>query len=467
MKIVQVVTVIMMGVMCTLSFCKLSRVEYLVIDIHSISSVERVNSSTHPTMSQQNETTIVRLPLESNSTHTPIASTTIVAPILDDIPVIITDAVHVTDTMDTATTTYNNNTTTTTTTTNNATQLWIPVPPDEVQLYIPCYHAFQHCCIGQNRNYFDRRNDTAPLLVQWHTPLRNMTHVLESLHAQQKQTEDGFCNVWFIGDSTTSDYFMGALCELTRINGYEIVDCHPIFGNSGWRENPVCTRLGNQQKRKYHFAHVWLQHPQASSHGTICPNVILRLDYTLRLDELKVYEPRDAAEQDFFHQGGVAIWSWGAHCHQQGCITAAMHTHFAPFVQAHAAHWKIQWREMEPQHFRATDYTWHTILDRRAPRYCVPHKPQSTPYNTYENAEAAAFLTAFNHNNSQHNASIPLIPYIPLMDAMAPRWDFHSDTPGDCTHYVYTPWRFLVLWDRMVQAMEAPATMIPPPLIMA
>jgi hypothetical protein len=401
--------------------------------------------------------------------------------------------------------------------------MWIPVTdPDELRLYIPCNHTFRHCCIGQNRRYTDIRHDMTPLLTQWHTPLPSMMDLLESLsrhqkrrqqqqqhptqqqqqHEQQQSTQqqqqstfnnniyndsdsssnsnsDSFCNVWMIGDSTSSDYTMGAMCELTRKFGYRIIDCVPGYGGPTWGEDELCQTLGNPSIRMYNFTHLWLQHPH--SHATVaCPNVILRLDFGFSVEDMNIFgNDNPPAEQAFLDQGGLVVWSWGAHCRAPGCITSLMHTYFRPFVEQRHAQWMIQWREMEPQHFNTSDGVHTSDPARRQGRsHCVPHRPYA--YNNYCNDEARAFLSEFNNNHSyrhHHDGdddaavvvggggdaegddaasnTLVYIPLIPVMDVLASRWDLHTDELYDCTHYVYTPWRFPIVWDRIIKAMDS------------
>jgi hypothetical protein len=47
------------------------------------------------------------------------------------------------------------------------------------------------------------------------------------------------------------------------------------------------------------------------------------------------------------------------------------------------------------------------------------------------------------------------VPIVRIFNALKPKWDFHSDNSGDCTHYCYTPWRFHLTWDGMLKGLQS------------
>jgi hypothetical protein len=379
----------------------------------------------------------------------------------------------------------------TSTTTTHPTSLWIPVTEEELQPYLPCQHAFRHCCIGQNRRIQNRKRNVTSLLMKWHEPLFHLTHVLQALslvqhqrrHQHSSHTDDNhdFCNLWFVEDSTTADYAIGAMCELTRMHGYEIVDCVPGFGRRQWGEEAVCERLSNASVRLYHFTHFWLRHPTAA----VCPNVIVRLERTMSVEHTFMNHSDNSSttslsqvspsELSYLHQGGLTLWIWGAHCHLPGCMERIMKSQLIPFVHQWHAQWIVQWREMEPSHFDSPGHIYETLPNPK-PQACVPHNNTSTQavssrkkmtakpttintYNNFRNEEATTVLAHYHqqllYNTSFDPVSIQQlrIPTIPVVHALASQWDWHANRLGDCTHYVYTPWRFSIVWDGMVKAM--------------
>jgi hypothetical protein len=373
--------------------------------------------------------------------------------------------------------------------------LWIPVTDEELQPYLPCRHAYQHCCIGQSRRIADQKQNITSLLVKWNQPLSNLTHVLQALSLVQQQrrssvpsstltnTHNDFCNLWFVGDSTTSDYAIGAMCELTRMQHYEIVDCLSAFDI----ESAVCERFANASIRLYNFSHMWLRHPDPSA---VCPNVIVRNTIPVQHTFLNRSDNTAAtttlshnisSELSFLRQGGLALWSWGAHCHVPGCMTQVMRSTLLPFVQQWHAEWIVQWREMEPSHWSSLGGVYET-LSNKTQVICAPFN-QSVEvthrgidnttntttilnlYNNFRNKEGAKVLAKHHKHllgNNSLNASTrsdavsinqQRIPIIPVMHAMASQYTWHVGEMGDCTHYVYTPWRFHIVWDGIVKAL--------------
>lgn len=296
---------------------------------------------------------------------------------------------------------------------------WIPVPLEERQQYEPCHHPFRHCCIGQGRKLDDTTSvDTSPLFQKYHKPLLPLTDLLPFF-----DNNSTTCHLWMIGDSLSADHAVAAMCELTHMD-YELMDCHGNFGGPTWGENEKC------HGTRYNFPYFALRR---RNHAGVCPKVMIRFTparpKTLALDD----------KDEFLQQGGIAVWNWGAHCNEKGCVEQMVNTLFLDFYhRAKDRGWSVLWRQTEPQHFDSVNGLYRRGLGNPN-QHCVPVEHP----DNFRNQEAEAALSRLGD-----------IPVVRIFYALIPRWDFHSTTSGDCTHYLYTPWRFHVTWDGMVRAMR-------------
>jgi hypothetical protein len=144
-------------------------------------------------------------------------------------------------------------------------------------------------------------------------------------------------------------------------------------------------------------------------------------------------------------QGGVIMWNWGMHCNRPGCVTEHVQEMFSTFVQWMKTEmafydWDIVWRETEPQHFNTTGGIYVPTGVSRVGTACV----NQAVLDNFRNEEASAAIV--------QNVGYP-IPVISLFDMLSSRAGFHSDTSGDCTHYVYTPWRFGLTWTGLLWSL--------------
>jgi hypothetical protein len=110
--------------------------------------------------------------------------------------------------------------------------------------------------------------------------------------------------------------------------------------------------------------------------------------------------------------------------------------------------WHILWRETEHQHFSTPNGYFKEGESRN--RCCAI----ANSSNNYLNEEANKFLSNLTLTNNM------TIPVIPLAKASEPLYFMHlyhdrTKKTFDCTHYVYSPWRFEVTWDGMLQALKS------------
>jgi hypothetical protein len=316
---------------------------------------------------------------------------------------------------------------------------WVPVSPQERLRYPTisnCTHKFQHCCIGQSRVLTDQRRNMEPLFQKWRRPLSNLTHVLNHLSHHQNKNSDT-CNLWFLGDSLSADHSMAAMCELTAADsGYELVECVGPFGGKPFGESHKCE---SQKTTKFSFPHFLVRSTDPSN--IVCPDVLIRYNDPVTSGKSMVHD------ETFLESGGVALWNWGMHCNEHGnCIAEWMDKYLSSFLKLVEGHkkWSVLWRETEPQHF-------HTDNGLFRPGMRINKKPCRMPVSenlsNFRNTDAAVWLSSKNWTTR--------VPIVPIFNALKPKWDFHSDNSGDCTHYCYTPWRFHLTWDGMLKGLQS------------
>lgn len=344
---------------------------------------------------------------------------------------------------------------------------WIPLTQQERVDYqqsekLVCDNPFRHCCLGQGRQIFTQHQNTSQLYVKWSEPLASLSTVLEYMaeHAIP-------CNLWFFGMSLTGDQTIGALCELLRDGGYELdaEQCVP-YENERWHEREALdcflannlTSGGDRPSQYYQ-----LTNPRTAS----CPRVTLA--------HSNVYALPPPRASPLYRRGGVMIVNHGAHCKEEGCVTSRLGEIFTPrFLDMAERHrWTLMYRETERQHFDTPNgYYANYKVTRRGCRPIADANRRAkenndrdssstqesgngiatTDEDDYKNVEAQTF---FQDLKLQTNRSVPIIP---LAAATKPLHYMHSydieRDAHDCTHYVYTPWRFPLTWDGMLRGLR-------------
>jgi hypothetical protein len=146
--------------------------------------------------------------------------------------------------------------------------------------------------------------------------------------------------------------------------------------------------------------------------------------------------------------GGVIVLNQGVHCKKPGCVTDTLKKLIEErqVLSMMEQGWHILWRETEHQHFNTSSGYFEGKRRRNA---CVAI---ANPTNDYRNVEANEFL---NNLTLGKNVTIPVIP---LAKASEPLYFMHAYDEErkmfDCTHYVYSPWRFEVTWNGMLQGLQ-------------
>jgi len=135
--------------------------------------------------------------------------------------------------------------------------------------------------------------------------------------------------------------------------------------------------------------------------------------------------------------GGLLVWNWEVHCHTKGCVSDKNDEVFRPVIEdADGAlqNWTVTWRETEPRHFLNPGAFYETGYNRSCGAVVA---------NNYRNEVAAAWL----------RDHAPWVFIIRISAAMESAWQMHFGEP-DCTHCCYTPWRFRLAWDGMLQGLR-------------
>jgi hypothetical protein len=312
---------------------------------------------------------------------------------------------------------------------------WIPLTKKEMREYLirekrVCKNPLHHCCIGQGRQLKSHHKNVSQLFIKWSQPLANLDHLLDYMSKQNIP-----CNIWFVGFSMSGDHAIGALCELMRDHGYQLDGrkCIP-YENDRWNEKDALNCSMSKEGMPSHYYHlINLQRPS-------CPRVRIAHDGigTINKSYPHIYS----------QLGGVAVVNQGVHCNEPGCVTDTLRMlvgEEGPLIKMREQGWHILWRETEHQHFD-TPNGYHQGKSRS-------HKCRaiSNNSNDYRNKEANLFLSNLTLTK---NTTIPVIH---LAKATEPLHFMHAYDEEkkvfDCTHYVYSPWRFEVTWNGILQAL--------------
>ena len=321
---------------------------------------------------------------------------------------------------------------------------WIPLTQDERSQYLNreklvCGNPFRHCCLGQGRQLLTRHKNISQLYIKWSESLANITTLLDYMSQHEIP-----CNIWFFGMSLAGDQTIGALCELMRDAGYRIEaeECVP-YANERWNEKAAlnCSMIKEGMPTSQYYQ---LMNPNR----TYCPRVTLAHS-TLSSDPLN-------ASHLYSTRGGVMVVNHGVHCSEPGCVTTVLKTFFTDKnvlsmreQQANnntRGNWKILYRETERQHF-ATSNGYHEMGATK--KKCRALKKVS---GDYRNEEAKIFLHKLALTT---NKTIPIIPLAKASEPLHFMHAFDSERKKfDCTHYVYSPWRFKLTWDGIIRGLK-------------
>lgn len=326
---------------------------------------------------------------------------------------------------------------------------WIPVPPNQ-RPQKRCLGPLQHCCLGQCRQADQRLNNMTHIMLQPNQPVYTFQDVLIELAKHKNQNSNqSSCNLWFHGDSQSSDHFVGAVCQLFQLN-YTLQKCSfqalglSVFG----ADRDWCNNYTDDSASSYAMAD--FQNFETKS----CPRVTVLFSGQKRLEmAIQNFERRLPRS---FSDGGVLVFNPnGVHCNEHGCIRQAIsssllhalrHFQTTPSVSSTEAfrdksEWLVTVRETEPQHF---NHRGGLFVPGRNNTCTKPNGTSDDLRQRLSNWRNEELVEALNGTN---------VPIIPLFDALAPLWQLHWGP--DCTHYCYTPWRLDITWNGLVHILRS------------
>jgi hypothetical protein len=313
---------------------------------------------------------------------------------------------------------------------------WIPLTKEEQWEYLirekrVCKNPLHHCCIGQGRQLISHHKNVSQLFIKWSQPLANLDQLLDYMSKQNIP-----CNIWFVGFSMSGDHAIGALCELMRDHGYQLDgrNCIP-YKNDRWNEKDALNCSMSEEGMPSHYYH--LINPQRPS----CPRVRIAHD---GIGTIKKSYPHNYSQLE-----GVAVVNQGVHCNEPGCVTDTLKMLLGeegPLIKMREQGWHILWRETEHQHFD-TPNGYHQNGKWRSNK-C---RAISNNTNDYRNEEAHLFLSNLSLTK---NITIPVVQLARATEHLHFMHAYDKEKKVyDCTHYVYSPWRFEVTWNGILHAL--------------
>jgi hypothetical protein len=323
---------------------------------------------------------------------------------------------------------------------------WVKLSPQEIEPYTDCSNdTFQHCCVGQCRQHHGSLKPE-DVLWKWNDeregarPLANLTDVLDYMESRKVYPEKS-CNIFFSGDSTTSDHTMAATCQLTRA-GYKLTSCLPQIGGVAYGNDTqvVC------DSSQLDIPHFILENPTAKS----CQKLVMVVDVISNHENGQNNDSfREMTFGSAFQNGFVVVFSWGVHCNtSKGCLQRRLKKSFLSLASKSIYnHWTFLFREHEPQHFNTKGGLFEVGQMNKHKFQCVNTNGQAS---NWRNEETARIISKYNKNHPTKK-----VYTIPLFDALEPLWQNHNSQLDDCTHYCYNPFRFDVTWDGMLEALKA------------
>lgn len=340
---------------------------------------------------------------------------------------------------------------------------WLKLTPEEMQSYLQgtnnntaCNSPFQHCCIGQCRQSYNKI-PVGEALWKWNEdrpgarPLAKLSHVLDYLE-KRKTSSESSCKLSFYGHSLSADTVMGAVCELIQ-SGYKLKSCNPQKLGASQVGEDVGVQCERNNELDASVAHFMLESDSTTTSS--CQRIVIALVHVLdplrqqkkvsdAMTELQRYTNDD--------DGFVHVYNWGVHCNAKNtkCLKINLERTLIPYVKSEKfKNFTFLFREHEPQHYN-NDIGGVFDFAKKAERRdqtCgdVSSKERGKEVDNWRNEEAIETLAA--HNLTK------MVPRIRLFDDLVPLWQLHAGG-GDCTHYCYNPLRLDLTWDRLLSALK-------------
>jgi len=315
--------------------------------------------------------------------------------------------------------------------------------------------SFDHCRPGVCRHVTKRINESSAILQLTHeevggvrseVQLSKLTDVLNYFPSHIQREKESSCNIFFVGDSLSSDNAMAANCQLLNA-GYTVksIDLSNIFymGQDGSYGGDLDKQ--SEQNMYPGVDHILLENTNAES----CPEVLIMYAWPYAMANLLDSEGLRSVND----AGGVIVYNEGVHCNEPNtnCISDLLSKFLLPMMKGEVAErysgWRFLFRESEPQHFNTVGGGFEKALMEDfklgKKKLCGPTEGKDS--TSWRNKEAMEFLL------SQGLAS--RIKIVPIHSQLVPLWQIHHEK--DCTHYCYNPYKFDVTWDGMLKALSS------------
>lgn len=229
---------------------------------------------------------------------------------------------------------------------------------------------------------------------------------------------------------------IGSLCELLR-EDYKLDDINCVaYPNDRWAEGHKlnCTnRQADFLQQLYYLT---------NANRSKCPQVTISHTSLPRLRK-KINSTN--AFWKHSGSGGLVIVNRGVHCTVPGCVTKHLREFAESMMPTLGRHgWKTIFRETEHQHFATSTGYYKEGVANLTSRPCRPIANNSD----YRTKELHEFVRRLDEAT----------PIIALEEATRPLHYMHGfdveRSTYDCTHYIFTPWRFKPTWGGILEGLR-------------
>ncbi|KAG7365984.1 hypothetical protein IV203_028654 [Nitzschia inconspicua] len=338
---------------------------------------------------------------------------------------------------------------------------WVPVPESRrmewnASRMVPPLH---HCILGGCRRGGQHLQSTAALFLE---PTRSgetvfgLSNILEELHTSKLRDNPGHervCTLWFVGDSTSSDTAIGAVCSLISGLGFKLVRCRNDIIGAQWygADNTYCQTMNlNDPHMDSNLTTpvAYFDLEREASAGP-CPKTRIKFTWgdSKRAGSMPLSSKLKGSTLP--DEYGLVLPGWGVHCNDGNCMREYMKNIFQPALSAlPTKKYHFFWREHEPQHF-ANNPGGIFYPGGRFGDVCGPLPNES--FDNFRNGIAEEFLTS---NHLVGNGDNQVRGIVRIFEALKPIWGLHNQRKNDCTHYCFSPWRLELTWDGIYRAMR-------------
>lgn len=316
-----------------------------------------------------------------------------------------------------------------------------------------CSFEFKHACLGRPRvanvpalkSFF--LGATRISTQQGHSD----EHALEPLdrllrHVARRPP----CIFTFVGDSTTTDFFVATLLGALRLGWRRLSSCGAFGANYLRGENRSEGFFKRSCNLGKSFPYVWMFkafHPEVRLHRQ-CRRLMLRLYLPEKTAADSVQQKN--AEYVVSRSSYVCL-NWGVRRNDRQGLINHFEELIKPFLDTQQFD-KLIWRTSLPQHFKGKDGSglFESRYRDSAPS-CGPVTDKVA--NNWRNTLFTQWL------RSHLGSTAHKLYQIDVNDYFLERHDLHST--GDCTHYLYSPFAYFHLWQAIVQILRSETARVP------